>query len=331
MTFLATICPDCKTDRVEHALKAMQAAESGAPIYNVDYKEAKYALDRAVDKAWDAQVRNPFLAGKGFETAESDFDRYLGSVSNLNDVIARAKKLAKLKAATKLSKYSDRTFGDVDPAMAEVVTAILSAALPVALLVKDLKGEVVKGRKPNAPSELTKAARVKEAAKRTCPCCFRKMALTSDGSVTRHGWEEAGGRRVGQYGNTWHQGQCHGVGFRPWEVSSAGTRSYLALVSDVWVAQTAANLAKLQARPATITVVYQDGGYGSKTKSVELADDSVALDDHAATYSYSRVPDSYAYELNQRISRVKSELKQLRDLEKFLQGKLDSRTDGKDR
>lgn len=62
--------------------------------------------------------------------------------------------------------------------------------------------------------------------KGTCPACFRLMAL-SRGKLSRHGWQEQGGRRVGEYGLAWHVGACFGVGWDPFEVSPDGTVAYV--------------------------------------------------------------------------------------------------------
>lgn len=57
----------------------------------------------------------------------------------------------------------------------------------------------------------------------TCACCFRDFAATSRGIATRHGWQEVGGRRVGQYGHAWHNGSCMGTQYPPYELSAEGT------------------------------------------------------------------------------------------------------------
>jgi hypothetical protein len=319
MTDFLSICSDKRRARCEKALETLQST----PLYNVDYKEAKYQLDNAVEGAWYEKVQTPFLNGRGFDTAEYDFDTYLGSVNNLNDVIARRKKLSKLKPTTKLQRYSTRSFAAVDPAMVKAVTEILEAAHPVALMVKQLKASVVKGRRPSKLSKAAQAEQAKQAAKRTCPCCFRPMVVKP--TITRHGWTEAGGRRVGQYGNTWHQGSCFGVGYAAFEVSSQGTIDFLTKAVAPAEQRAAEYLAKLQARPATITVVYTVGwGRNEKVETVELADDGMALDDPEAAYSYTvdNVPDKYAYELNRKIASAKYELKSLREHKAFLEAKI---------
>lgn len=62
--------------------------------------------------------------------------------------------------------------------------------------------------------------------KGTCPACFRLMAL-SRGKLSRHGWREQGGRRVGEYERAWHVGACFGVGWDPFEISPDGTVAYV--------------------------------------------------------------------------------------------------------
>ena len=46
--------------------------------------------------------------------------------------------------------------------------------------------------------------------------------------MPRHGWREAGGtRRAGSYGQVMHTADCYGGGWKPYEVSKAGTESYI--------------------------------------------------------------------------------------------------------
>lgn len=62
----------------------------------------------------------------------------------------------------------------------------------------------------------------------TCGACFRSMSLNADGTVVRHGWREAGGRRrAGAYGNVIHSGACFGVGWLPFETSPDCTTAFV--------------------------------------------------------------------------------------------------------
>ena len=88
----------------------------------------------------------------------------------------------------------------------------------------------------------------------TCPACFRSMAVEG-GKIVRHGWTEQGQRRVGQYGNAWHTGQCFGAGWSPFEVSPAGTVAYV--TQAVWPeALAAANeIARLAGMPRLVVSI----------------------------------------------------------------------------
>ncbi len=63
-----------------------------------------------------------------------------------------------------------------------------------------------------------------------CQVCFNTHRITGKGALYRHGWQEQGGRRVGEYGNAWHTGSCYGVGYVPFEVSCERTKWYLTQV-----------------------------------------------------------------------------------------------------
>lgn len=296
-----TLCSEKYADRCEQALQTLQQT----PIYNVDFKDAKYWLDRAVEEAWKEQVRKPYLWGRGGDNAESDLDMHIGSVHNLNDVIARAKKLATCKPTTKLGQ-GGRTFQDVNPECVAAIRNVLDAALPIALMVKELKSQVVKGRKPSKPSEAKLEALAKEAAKMTCPCCFRAMVV-KDGKIVRHGWKEAGGRRAGQYGNTWHMGECFGVGYEPYEVSDLGTRKFKEYLEGVLV-QEEKGLENLKARPAKLH--YQKRVRRNmrwETEMVTVEDDGQPLE-----RSYSSSEPTYADVLLDAIYRQEQKLKALR-------------------
>lgn len=310
--FLALVAPE-RRDRCRAALDKLLSAAEGSPLYNVDYKDAKETLGRAFEELWKARVAAPFRHGKGFGHPQAALDDHL-NVYQLHTTPGQLKKLNRLKPATKLGYHKEHRFDEVDPAMVAACRECLEAAAPLAELVKELKGKVVKGRKPNN-SQPDPEALAKEAAKRTCPCCFRAMALTADGRVVRHGWRESGGRRVGSYGNVWHVGQCFGSGYEPYEVSCQGTKDYHAALLKV-EAQMVEALATLEARPAKLHGSYKKGwGRNAETVKFTLVDDGG--DPENLTWkdrpdSYSNPAGSYAWNLKQRLDQAKAELKMLR-------------------
>jgi hypothetical protein len=88
----------------------------------------------------------------------------------------------------------------------------------------------------------------------TCPACFRSIRLTAAGLVTRHGWSEQGGRRVGEHGRAWHTGPCFGAGWAPFEVSPAGTVAFLEQVVFPYALARTCALEHLSTLPALFVV-----------------------------------------------------------------------------
>lgn len=83
----------------------------------------------------------------------------------------------------------------------------------------------------------------------TCPCWFK---LDSNNRIVRHGWREGGGRRKGQYGRTWHSGQCFGVGYRPFEYSCEGTRHFREHLESTTLPAIEAEIQRLKDRPEAL-------------------------------------------------------------------------------
>lgn len=79
--------------------------------------------------------------------------------------------------------------------------------------------------KKKAATKTARIERAKAAGKRTCPCCFRVHEVVQN-VITRHGWTEHGGRKVGEYGRAWHSRECFGTDHLPYEVSCEGTKAY---------------------------------------------------------------------------------------------------------
>jgi hypothetical protein len=301
-----------KRERCSQALDLLVSASEGAPLYNVDFKDAKVTLSRRVEEVWKERVAQPFCWGRG-ETAESDLNWYLGH-PRLHGATSRLKKFNKMRPESSVSKYRPTKLKDVNPEMVAAAREVLEVVAAVGELVDAVKGSVVKGRKPAKPSKAREASLAKEAAKRTCPCCFRAMALDSNGRVVRHGWREAGGRRVGEYGNTWHVGQCFGVGYEPFEVSCQGTKDFHAALLRT-KAEMEKGLATLEARPAKLSGSYKKGwGRNAEKVSFELEDDGVSLEDVVGwrdSQSRECPTGTYAWNLKNRVENAKAQLRML--------------------
>lgn len=203
--FLSILSPSTSPGQrkgIEQALHSILHGHHAGTIFNVDYKDAKDRLSRAVDAAWEHNLQNPYMMGKANSTPECRIV-YDITIMGLNDTISGAKKYAKLVAVERPSREFQM-----------VAQAFFDGAVPVALIVKELKSKVVMGRKPNPEAQAKRAAIEKKKTVRTCAVCFRPIAVYPNGLIADHGYQ-----LPHQHGKT---ASCPGQRFRPLEVSSDG-------------------------------------------------------------------------------------------------------------
>lgn len=183
------------TRRFDKALEVILDGVANESIRNVDWKDAKDALGRAVDEAYEARVKVSFR-GRGQEMDPEVYQLYWAClIMSLHDCISAAKKVAKTKA----------TGPEVD-----AMRARFSEVLPLALVVASLKTKVVKGRAPNTgTAESLGPPRVDK----TCPCCLRGICVVR-GTMAHHGYQRPG--------HGFQTASCAGIQFEPLEVSPKG-------------------------------------------------------------------------------------------------------------
>lgn len=184
------------TRRFDKALEVILDGVAQESIRNVDWKDAKDALGRAVDEGYEARVKRPFFHGRGQEMDPEVYQLYWAClIMSLHDCISAAKKIAKTKA----------TGPEVD-----AMRAFFAEVLPLALAVASLKDKVVKGRAPNTgPEKPVNPNRIEK----TCPCCMRGIAVVR-GTMAHHGYERPG--------HGFQTASCAGIQFEPLEVSPKG-------------------------------------------------------------------------------------------------------------
>lgn len=173
-----------------------EAIEAGA-IRNVVLNDAKHTLSNAAYDGWRKHVQEPFFYRGMYETHFQDVIDLDNSISilGLHDVLATSRKLAKVK---------------IHSAAVDAMRSFVNEVLPLAEAVASLKDKVVKGRAPSAgPSKPVNPNKVVK----TCPCCFRPIAV-QNGTMAHHGYERPG--------TGWQTASCPGVRFKPLEVSSEG-------------------------------------------------------------------------------------------------------------
>jgi hypothetical protein len=204
-------------DRVEGALDAIEQGTAAGSILNVEFKDAKLVLDRAVEGAWNY--------GRGSKLAPLPQDIFAPehkdlytlhlnvSVSYVRDAIATSKKLAKTT---------------VQHPWVDSARAFVATVLPLAVEMEALKAHIVKGRRPPTPEVLAERA-AKAAAKNSmpraqCGCCFGTQAIFEDGTIHDHGYRKP---------RAWmKQGSCRGWGVPHLAISDKGPKLMVELLNQ---------------------------------------------------------------------------------------------------
>jgi len=179
------------------AIDEMAAGVTAGAIRNAALVDIKFQLGRDVDHAWKQHVSEPFFYAGKWEGQTEDVRKVYDSIMilSLHDVLATARKLEKSRAQ--------------GPAM-EAMRSYVAEILPLAKAAASLKDKVIKGRAPRG--EPVNPVNPNKVVK-TCPCCFRKIAVVRE-RMALHGYERPGHGYI--------LGNCHGTRFPPLEVSPEG-------------------------------------------------------------------------------------------------------------
>ena len=163
--------------RFAEAVEAVMLGSEAGSIRNAVLIDAKQAISRALDDAWEKHVQRPYFWANydGLAQPLRDLSNDV-TVTCLHDVLAASKRLAKTTLQA--------------PAV-NAMRALVAEAMPLALAVSLLKDKVIK----------------------TCPVCFRPIAVVS-GTMALHGYKRPA--------SGWQTASCAGVRFEPLEVSSDG-------------------------------------------------------------------------------------------------------------
>jgi len=165
-----------RLSRVKAALAVLEAGYQNKQIWNVDYKEAKEALIRAVEGAGDV-LQSDFLSYwkeqrrlHGEETwTESVSDVYYGFPSGLYQLGSFVKKLR---------KYDGYLLSEMDE--------FIEQWLPVAKAIKELKPFIEKGRKLNPdakPKDVYVAPRTSTAGLKMIRDALEKVVVHERGKL----------------------------------------------------------------------------------------------------------------------------------------------------
>lgn len=192
----------------DFALDVINAGVKAGSIRNTELQDAKLTLSRAAERAWEKVVSEPFFYAGRWERRAPEVQALYNDITimGLHSVQAAAKRVAKSTA---------------EGPEVDAMRAFCAEALPLALAVASLKDKVVKGRAPNTglePSGILGAV-----VKKTCPCCFRPIAVVRE-KMAHHGYTRPG--------QGWQTASCPGVRFKPLEVSSEGLEWLITTLRD---------------------------------------------------------------------------------------------------
>ncbi len=183
--------------RLRDAMSMLAAGQAVGRIRNVEYQNARAVVSRVVEDAW-REVRGPhFYNGQyaHLPQAVQDLDATV-NVYGLHDVLAAYKRL---------------TRSTLDHVAIREMRAFVVEVHPLAMAVAALKATIVKGRAPSTgPSKPVNPNKIVK----TCPCCFREIAVTPRGTMAHHGYQRPG--------HGWQTSSCPGIRFKPLEVSQEG-------------------------------------------------------------------------------------------------------------
>jgi hypothetical protein len=189
--------PEVMLSYLQNLSRAVEAKQ----IRNVELSDMKFSMSNVVDTVWKQEVCEPFFFGGKYREYTGDLaevGKLYDSINvyGLHDCIAAKKKLDKTKL--------------VHPAVTRM-KAVLDELFPLAQTVADMKPFIVKGRAPSTgPSKPVNP----DKDVKTCPCCFRGIAVL-DGTMAHHGYRRPGGG--------YQTPSCSGVRFKPFEISNEGT------------------------------------------------------------------------------------------------------------
>lgn len=217
-------------NRISEALMTLSQATAAKKIYNVDFEATKSTLTRAFEKLYQERISKVYLWGGLWENL-SEAEEAVSSgitVSSIPSVLSALKKVKAYK-------------GEQTQFMKDL-TEVIEGLGAIATEIKDLKPFIVKGRKPSgkapAPENPNKIVK-------TCACCFREIAVGSDGKMVHHGYRRPG--------DGFQTASCMGVSYRPLEVSNEGLIALIKYM-DKDLAETCAKLEEVNANGANMVM-----------------------------------------------------------------------------
>lgn len=202
-------------ERILDGINVLNKAVADKSIYNVHYNDLKYPFARilfpSIGSRWTKFLLDNREKWDDNGPKKDVYDFLYWEVLSMTDTMNWP-----ISAMNKLKKTKLK-----DPILDEIA-ADIKQVLPIAQAMKDLKPHIIKGRvpsgKPPAPENPNKIVK-------TCPCCFRAIAVTKQGKMAHHGYRRPG--------DGWQTDSCPGIQFKPLEESDDGHKHMLKTFKDM--------------------------------------------------------------------------------------------------
>ena len=185
-----------RIDRFESMLDILNSALEQNSIRNAIFKDVKELAGRICEDSVEHMVKDPFFVGRANEQPEELLDVYYKMYISGAHIL------------TSLKKRIDKLTIDND--CSQAMKKWINEFIPLTNALESLKPNVVKGR---APSEGPAKPVNPNKDVKTCPCCFRPIAVVT-GTMAHHGYQRTG--------HGYQTQSCPGIRFKPLELSPDG-------------------------------------------------------------------------------------------------------------
>lgn len=189
-----------KLNSFKKAIETINTSIQNKMIRNVIYQDTKDTLNRISEEVWKKFINERYFWNQKYLSLPESLRESI-YIMSLHDVISANKKIQKIKEKCEL----------VDD-----YKKIAKEYLELSETLKEIKNYIVKGREKKETTEDTQTNPWKVS--RTCPCCFRKIAVQNS-KMAHHGFERPG---IG-----YQTESCMGINYEPFEVSKKGTEDLI--------------------------------------------------------------------------------------------------------
>lgn len=185
-----------RLERFQEMVDTLNAALEEGSIRNAVFKDVKDSAGRVCEHSLEHLVKKPFFWGQGDNHPQEILDIYYKLyVSGAHSLLSLKKKIDSLT---------------IDNDCTRAMKKWVDEFIPLTHALESLKPNIVKGRAPStAPA---KPVNPNKDVK-TCPCCFRPIAVVAS-TMAHHGYKRTG--------HGYQTASCPGIRFKPLELSPDG-------------------------------------------------------------------------------------------------------------